>query len=627
MAHADRNKEERFLLQYMEDTADHLRWACLLGAAIMIGFMWQDTLISSGGLKAIKIRVFGALPISAFAWYLSRNLVARRFISYISAFFWLSYTCLTVAIFTIYEPGPFGLTSSTGLGSFLLLLFGVFTFSNLRFWASLLVGLLILLVYTFSVAVWTEVVFVDFIMGDFLTAVALMIGAATKTLFIDRARRRQFETSELLSESYEMVEKQVLDRTTDLTKEIAERKQIEESLRESENRYKNLVENSFSCVYVIQDGCFVFSNNNALTFTGYNREELIGKPSDSFVHPEDGGKIREKSKKMLSGEDLSPYQFRIVSKTGQLRWIMETVSLISFNGRPAILGNCIDITEKRQREIFDLHSQKLEAVGQLAAGIAHEINTPIQFIGDNITFMQDAFHDLLSISDILNAVNKDDLSNPEVAREILSRILEQEKKVDLDFLRKEMPQAIEQSIDGLQRVNRIVLAMREFSHPGGESKIDLDINKSIESTIILTKNEWKYSADLTATLAHDLPIVQGYPEDFNQVILNLIVNAAQALQDKVGKDGFAKGRIEVSTRQDGNEVEICIRDTGPGIPPEIQSRIFDPFFTTKAVGKGTGQGLAISQHIIVKKHGGRIFFETKPGEETAFYIRLPLKTT
>ena len=153
---------------------------------------------------------------------------------------------------------------------------------------------------------------------------------------------------------------------------------------------------------------------------------------------------------------------------------------------------------------------------------------------------------------------------------------------------------------------------------------DLDINKAIESTINLSRNEWKYWADLTTTLAPDLPIVQGYPADFNQVILNLILNAAQALQEKVGKEGSKKECIEISTRQDGNEVEICIRDTGPGIPPEAQSRVFDPFFTTKAVGKGTGQGLAIAQNIVVQKHGGKLYFETKPGEGTVFYIRLPL---
>lgn len=155
---------------------------------------------------------------------------------------------------------------------------------------------------------------------------------------------------------------------------------------------------------------------------------------------------------------------------------------------------------------------------------------------------------------------------------------------------------------------------------------ELDINRAVESTITLTRNEWKYTADMITSLDPGLPLARGYTADFTQVILNIIVNAAQAIQEKAGREGTEKGRIKISTRQDGNEVEICIRDTGPGIPPQIQSRIFDPFFTTKAVGKGTGQGLAIAQNIIVRKHGGRIYFETKAGEGTSFYIRLPLES-
>jgi PAS domain S-box-containing protein len=405
------------------------------------------------------------------------------------------------------------------------------------------------------------------------------------------------------------------------------RKQIEEALRESEKRYKNFVENSFSGVYVLQDGCFTFLNNYAVSITGYKAEELIGNPSDNFIHPEDLVIIKGKARKMLRGDDLSPYEFRIVRKDGQLRWIMETVSPISFNGSPAILGNCIDITDRRQREVQELHSQKLEAVGQLAAGIAHEINTPIQFVGDNLQFMQGAFQDILFLSTMLNAITEKGLSNPVEARGLLSQIHKKEEDIDLEYLRKEIPQAIQQSLDGLQRVSRIVLAMRDFSHPGGEDKVSMDVNKAIESTISLTRNEWKYSADLTTVFDPDLPTVMGYPADFNQVILNIIINAAQALQEKVGKERGKKERIEISTRQNGQEVEICIRDTGPGISPEVQSKIFDPFFTTKEVGKGTGQGLAIAHNIIVRRHGGKIHLESGIGEGTAFYIHLPLETT
>jgi putative nucleotidyltransferase with HDIG domain len=237
MVFADRSMEERFLSQRRDSTAEYLRWACSIGAAIMVGFMWQDSIISASGYKASVIRLFGALPVSALAWYLSRNLRVRRFISYISAFFWLIYACFTATLLIIYEPGPYGLTSSNGISSFLLLLLGVFLLSNLRFWASLLVGLLTLLVYTLSVALWTKADFGDFMGGDFLAALVIVLGLAAKTLFTDRTQRRLFETSELLHQSYTAVEKQVQERTaelqvinTHLTAEIGVRERAEKQL-------------------------------------------------------------------------------------------------------------------------------------------------------------------------------------------------------------------------------------------------------------------------------------------------------------------------------------------------------------------------------------------------------------
>ena len=404
------------------------------------------------------------------------------------------------------------------------------------------------------------------------------------------------------------------------------RKNLDESTRREVEIYKTMAENSLTGVFVIQGGLVAYITEQAALAYGYNVDELIGLKSGRIISPEDQANTRLMAIDMIKGNSKVPYEYRVITKYNDVRWILETVSPISYNGRPAILGNCIDITERRKREILNVHSQKMEAVGQLAAGIAHEINTPIQFIGDNITFMKGAFQDIISLSAILNAAKNNNLLSPEDTRKIFARIQEKQEEIDLDFLQKEIPQAIDQSLEGLQRVGRIVHAMREFSHPGGENKTDLDINKSIESTINLTRNEWKYSAELTTNLAPDLPIVKGYPADFNQVILNLIINAAHALQEKTGKGRYTKERIEISTRQDGSEVEICIRDTGSGIPVEAQSRIFDPFFTTKEVGKGTGQGLAIAYNIIVQKHGGKIFFETKAGEGTAFYIRLPLAT-
>ena len=367
MAFVDRNKEERFLSQHRDDTAENLGWACILGAAIMIGFLWQDTLVSTNSDKAISVRIFGALPVSALVWYLSRNLRFRRFINYISAFFWLSYACFTVAIFIIYEPGPYGLTSAAGLGSFLLILFGIFAFSNLRFWSSLLVGILILLVYTVSVAFCTKVVFVDFIMGDFLTAVTLMIGAATKTFFTDRARRRLFETSELLSESYDTVEQQVRERTTELqvtnmqlTNEITERKRVEEELRESEERYRLLANNMRDQVWITDLNLKpIYISPSVAKSRGYTFEEIAQLPLEkhltatsfqtamAFFGIEMPKALADPRYFLKHSLELEFYR-----KDGTTLWVETAFSLIrDENGKSlSLLGVGRDITERRHAE-------------------------------------------------------------------------------------------------------------------------------------------------------------------------------------------------------------------------------------------------------------------------------------
>lgn len=407
--------------------------------------------------------------------------------------------------------------------------------------------------------------------------------------------------------------------------DITERKRAEEMVRERESIYRILAEHSYAGVYVVQDGRFRFINSNAASYGGYTRTELLGRSTDILVHPRDKEEENKNAGDMLKGKRTTPYEFRIVTKDGEIRWIMETVTSITYEGKPAILGNSMDITEKRQREMHDFQSQKLESVGLLAAGIAHEINTPIQFVGDNIHFMNDAFQDIFTLLALHDDFKSLDTANPAECAALRNRILEKADAMDLDYLREEIPHAIEQALDGIQRMSHIVQAMREFSHPGGAEKTNFDLNKAIESTIILTRNEWKYTTELTTSLAQDLPPVRGYPADLNQVILNLLINAAHAIQARLQNEPDVKGEIEVSTHRTGDKVEVCIRDTGTGIPPEIQSKIFDPFFTTKEVGKGTGQGLAIARNIIVRKHGGRIYFESQVGKGTTFHIRLPLE--
>jgi signal transduction histidine kinase len=197
------------------------------------------------------------------------------------------------------------------------------------------------------------------------------------------------------------------------------------------------------------------------------------------------------------------------------------------------------------------------------------------------------------------------------------------ERADAEYLFAQIPKAIEGASDGVTRVSTIVGAMKEFSHPGTKEKIPLDLNHAIESTITVARSEWKYVAELETDLDPTLPPLSCQPGEFNQVILNLIVNAAHAIADVVGKEGSARGKIKVQTRNCQEWAEIRIQDSGSGIPEKVRSRIFDPFFTTKEIGKGTGQGLAIARSVVVDKHNGTIHFETEEGKGTTFIIRLP----
>jgi PAS domain S-box-containing protein len=281
-----------------------------------------------------------------------------------------------------------------------------------------------------------------------------------------------------------------------------------------------------------------------------------------------------------------------------------------------------DITSRNQLRVQLLQAQKLESVGQLAAGIAHEINTPIQYIGDNVRFLKDAFEGLDGLLKnyerlLLACTEKDS------AREAVAEVVAQAQRVDAEYLREEIPKALEQSLDGVARVSGLVGAMKEFSHPGTKEKIPLNLNQAIDCTITVARNEWKYVADMETEFEPSLPLISCHPGEFNQVILNLIVNAAHAISDVVQSGVAEKGKIRIATRSFPDWIEIRIEDTGSGIPEKVRGRVFDPFFTTKEIGKGTGQGLAIARSVIVDKHAGSIEFETEEGKGTTFIVRLP----
>lgn len=292
---------------------------------------------------------------------------------------------------------------------------------------------------------------------------------------------------------------------------------------------------------------------------------------------------------------------RVAERTRELAEVNET------------LKDEMQSKENIQKEL--LQAQKLEAVGQLSAGIAHEINTPTQYVGDNIRFLQDSFADVLRVLGAVEERSKSEAAeaDAEPAREA--------DEVDIEFLREEIPRAISESVEGIDRVSSIVRALKDFSHPS-KSRIPEDLNRAIESTAIVARNEWKYVADLELDLDRDLPPIPCVLSEFNQVILNLIVNASHAVKSVVG-DGGAKGRIRISTRLSDGEAQIAVEDSGAGIPKDIVDRVFEPFFTTKPVGAGTGQGLAIAHNVIVEKHGGTLAVDSEPDTGTTFTIRLP----
>jgi PAS domain S-box-containing protein len=282
-----------------------------------------------------------------------------------------------------------------------------------------------------------------------------------------------------------------------------------------------------------------------------------------------------------------------------------------FEGCIADISMLKQTLEERDRLEDNLRqAQKLEAIGQLAAGIAHEINTPTQYVGDNLRFLKESFGELDSLLTKL----------VEVGGAPASALL---AEADFDYLKEEIPRALNQSLEGVDRVAKIVRAMKEFSHPARE-KTATDLNRAIQSTITVASNEWKYVAEVDMDLDSNLPTVHCSPAEFNQVVLNMVVNAAHAIADVVGDGGKGKGKIRVKTRPDGEWAVVEISDTGAGMPAHIQQRIFEPFFTTKEVGKGTGQGLAIAHNVIVDKHGGTIKVVSAPGKGTTFIIRLPI---
>ena len=334
-----------------------------------------------------------------------------------------------------------------------------------------------------------------------------------------------------------------------------------------------------------------------------------------LVHPDDRERVQADVARVLqTGEDLVS-ENRLIAPDGRTVTVRHEGAVVhDEQGRPLYLqGHIQDISERRQLEDQLRIAQKLESVGQLAAGVAHEINTPIQYVGDSVRFVQGSSAALVGLVDAYDAA-----ADPELrARMAFAR-----EAADVEYLRERLPTAMDRMVEGISRVSEIVRAMRTFAHPGNGERMAVDLNEGLRDTLVVARSQYSQIADVETGFG-DVPAVIGDGSELNQVFLNLIVNAAHAIAEaNVGS--AQRGVIRVSTHAAGEHAFVAISDTGTGIAAELRERIFDPFFTTKAVGEGTGQGLAIAHSIVAERHGGTITVDSEPGAGTTFTIRLPL---
>ncbi len=452
----------------------------------------------------------------------------------------------------------------------------------------------------------------------FLIAGLSLLGVLCITNVLRRNRRSSRE-----------LERLVEHRTADLTNEIKERSNVEEALRNNEARTRAIVESAAEGIVVIDEQGIVESINGAAAkMFQYLEEEVVGRnvsmllPSpDAEQHDEYLARyLRSGQAKIIGtgGQDVNGKR-----KDGSIFPIHLAVSEVKFSQRRIFTGVLHDLTERKQLERELSQAQKLESIGQLSAGVAHEINTPMQYIGDNLEFLDECMNNLLEVVDTYQQ-RLEDKATAQPWEHRIQELSDVKKRCKFDSIREQVPQAIQESLEGVERVIHIVRAMKQFSHPGSSKKVLSNINDAIRNTATITKNRWKYVAELELELDPDLTEAMVLTAALNQVLLNLMVNASDAIAEKQGEQGNQKGMITVRTRNDSDSVVIEVEDTGCGIPDEIVDRVFDPFFTTKDVGKGTGQGLAISRDVIVNKHNGTLEVLSTPGEGTTFIVRLPI---
>ena len=391
----------------------------------------------------------------------------------------------------------------------------------------------------------------------------------------------------------------------------AERRNLADALAHERNVLRTMIDLIPAFIYC-KDAQSRFTACNKLVAhrMGVTPEELIGKTDFDFFPREMAEKFYADEQALLkSGIPLIDHEELAFDKLSGMNRVIVTskVPLHDAAGNlTGLVGTGFDITDRKDAEERMASSDRLESIGRLAAGVAHEINTPIQYLNDSVSFIREGVGELLAYIDKLHASHN---------------AAQEEDGEDVEYLRDELPPALTRVADGLSRIAEIVRSMKHFSHADQAEKSEVDLNAAIQSTLVIARSEYKDVADLETDFAQ-IPLITCHGGQINQVVLNLVVNSAHAIADFVKKNG-GRGKIQVKTVAEPEHVLISITDTGGGIPEGIRARIFDPFFTTKEVGRGTGQGLSIARNVIVKGHGGQLDFETEIGRGTTFTVRLP----
>jgi len=434
-------------------------------------------------------------------------------------------------------------------------------------------------------------------------------------------------------------------------------------LKKSEENYSRIVNLANEGIWVLDaQGKTSFANARMADMLGYTAEEMQGRAVTDFMFEED---VPDYLEKLNSGfnQVKVPYERKYRRKSGETLWVLISATGIHDEGGKFIggFGMVSDITAKRQAEedlrhlneelearvvartgelqashvklekMYEelkrahasiLQQEKMASIGQLASGIAHEINTPAQYVSNNISFLHESMENLLSgMQACLEAVSS--AHDGRLTRDALGMLEAMIEEIDFDYLKNEIPRALAESTEGIRRITNIVVAMKEFAHPSGDNLELVDLENLIRNTVEISRNSWKSVADLSVEPAATPLSVYGRRDELGQVLLNLIINAVDAIEQP-HKEGEELGRIRIQSRDLGDWAEIQVEDTGCGIPSELRHKIFEPFFTTKEVGKGSGQGLTIAYHIIKDKHGGELLVDSVQDRGTTFTIRLPM---